>query len=69
MARRTIDDIDSALDYERESRLDRDSHREPYRVALRRVATSPADQIDVLRNRFASAFTRELPTTGEGGES
>ena len=68
MARRTIDDIDSALDCERESRLDRDSHREPA-VSIKRVATAPADQLERIALKCSAAFVRELPTTGEGGES
>jgi len=46
-----------------ESRLDRDSHREP-RVAIRRVATSPADQLERIALKCSAAF-REHDCTGD----
>ena len=53
MATRTIDDIDSALNYERESRLDRDESRENYRVA-----TAPADQLERIALKCSAAFVK-----------
>ena len=62
MARYSRDPDDLAYGARFERDLDISDEREPFRarVALKRVTTSPADQLDALRNRF----TRELPTTG-----
>jgi|GEM_PF-5238170 len=55
---KTFDADNADRSAELESRLDRDESREGYRASLRRVATSPAEQLERIALKCSAAFVK-----------